>query len=116
MATSPTQRSLKKLRGDGYICQTVERYCSFSRRRIDLWGCIDILCLHQDHGGVTGIQTTSASNLSSRKGKILKSEEMELFLECGNRLILHGWRKGGPRGKRKVWICNEDQIRLADFK
>jgi len=116
MATSPTQRTLKKMRGDGYVCQTVERWCSFSRRRIDLWSCIDVLCLHEDHGGVTGVQTTSASNLSKRKAKILGSEEMRLFIECGNRMFLHGWRKGGPKGKRKTWICNETQIRLCDFQ
>ena len=46
MATSPTQLSLKKLREEGYITiQVVEYWNSFARRRIDLFGFIDILAI-----------------------------------------------------------------------
>jgi len=115
MATSPTQRSLKKMRADGYTCQVVERWCHFSKRRIDLYACIDIVCIRSDTNGIIGLQTTSASNLSARRKKALDLDAIKIFLEAGNTFLLHGWRKGGPRGKVKKWICREEQIKLTDL-
>jgi hypothetical protein len=33
--STPTARTLELLRREGWLCQTVERYCPHSRRRID---------------------------------------------------------------------------------
>ena len=45
MAISPTQLSLKMMRDQGYYAEVVERYNSFTRKRNDLCGFIDVLCL-----------------------------------------------------------------------
>jgi hypothetical protein len=57
MATSTTQRSLKYMRDNGFYAEVVERYNSFTKRKNDFAGFIDILCLGQ--GAVIGVQTTS---------------------------------------------------------
>ena len=41
MASSPTQRSLKLLRDEGYTAQVVERWNPHARVRQDLFGVID---------------------------------------------------------------------------
>lgn len=112
---SPTQRSLRYLKAKGFICQVVEKYISFTHQRIDLFHCIDILCIKKDVIGVLGIQTTTASNKSKHLDKIKAIPEIKIFLEAGNKLILHTWSKKGARGKRKVWTLKEYEIFLKDL-
>ena len=92
MKVSPTQRSLEHMRSLGYVCQVVERWNPFAKRRIDLFSCVDILCLGPD-GDTVGIQATSHSNVSSRVTKIANSEHVGAIRKCGWRLLVHGWGK-----------------------
>ena len=109
MATSPTRRTLQWLRDDGWIPAVVERWCSFSRRRIDLFGVIDILAIKPGQTGVLGVQATSASNVTSRVRKIKKSGIADLWIECNNELWVVGWKKvkwitkSGAEAKRPRW-------------
>ena len=114
MAT-PTQRSLKKLREDGYIAQVVEHYNQFARRRIDLFNVIDIAAIKPDNPGVLGIQTTSTSNISARQKKALASAELLVWLQAGNRFEIWGWAKRGPRGKRKTYQLKCISLSTVDF-
>jgi len=53
--TTPTQRTLAELKRRGWTRQVVEHWQSFSRRRIDLFGVIDVVALtpkYEDIGGV----------------------------------------------------------------
>jgi len=110
MASSPTQRTLKLLRDEGYTAEVVEKWIPQARRRKDLFNCIDVVGIHPDHNGVLGVQATTASNLSKRKQKSVALDSLKVWLTANNRFELHGWRKGGPRGKRKVWVCNRQEI------
>jgi len=113
--TSPTRRSLLLLRKHGYTAQVVERYNPYAKVRIDLFGFIDICCIKNGEQGVVGVQTTSASGLSARYKKILGIPEAKIWLATGNRILLHGWAKKGPRGKRKLWSTVERWMTLEDF-
>lgn len=93
--SSPTQRSLKHMRDQGYYAEVVERYNSFTRRRNDFAGFIDILCLGD--GVVVGVQTTSYSNMSARIAKIKEHENLPAVLKANIRVVIHGWRKVGNR-------------------
>jgi hypothetical protein len=95
MATSPTQLSLKMMREQGYYAEVVERYNSFTRKRNDLCGFIDILCLMP--GEVVGVQTTSYSNLSARIKKIREHENFVKVQDSGIIIIVHGWAKRNNR-------------------
>ena len=107
---SPTQRTLKEMRDRGYTCQVVEYWNPFARRRIDLFGCIDVVCLSEAHNGVLGIQTTSRANHSARRHKIAESEDMRLWVACGNTLLIQSWGK-----LKRGWSLREEEITLDMF-
>jgi hypothetical protein len=107
--SSPTQRSLKKLRADGYMVEVVEKWNSFTRSRKDLFGFGDLLCVRGNE--VLLVQTTSGSNVSARIEKIRSLQSHELWLASPNRrIVVHGWRKVGKAGERKLWECREVEL------
>jgi len=97
---TPTARTLKQLRSEGWQCQVVERFCHFSKRRIDLFGCIDIVAIKPSEGTL-GVQATSGANTSARVSKA--RELVRPWLEAGNAFQVHGWRKLTRGKKRPVW-------------
>lgn len=123
------------MRDRGLICEVTEHYNAFTKRRNDLMGFCDILCLGQDTNDATvvntdfgrlaflskgnnkaiAVQTTSGSNTSARVKKIMAEPRAELWLRAGNMIEVHGWRKAGPRGKRKTWQCRIEKITLEDL-
>ena len=104
--SSPTVRSLKVMRDQGYYAEVVERYNSFTRKRNDFCGFIDILCLAQ--GAVVGVQTTSYSNMSARVKKIREHENLHVVLASGIKILVHGWRKN----KSNRWEYKEVEVTL----
>lgn len=106
---SPTQRSLKLMRDRGYLVAITEKYNPFAKIRQDLFGFIDMLAIKGDE--TIAIQTTDGTSVSKRINKIQTLESARLWLESSNRsIVVHGWRKVGPRGKRKTWECREVKV------
>lgn len=116
--TSPTQRSLAKLRADGWLVAVVERWNPYAKVRQDLFGFIDLLAIKGNE--TLAVQTTSGSNVAARFEKIRNTSAGHaagLWLASPNRrLVIHGWRKAGPRGKRKVWECRELPVIRSDVQ
>lgn len=109
---SPTERSLKLLREAGYSACVVEKWVPSSPAGYkgpiitrDAWNFGDILAVRIGLPGATLVQTTTASNMAARITKIHQIAEAGIWLAAGNRIVVHGWRKSGDRGKRKVWSC-----------
>lgn len=96
---SPTQRSLKYLKEQGYTVAITEKWNQFARIRQDLFGIIDILALKK--GETLGVQCTSASNVSARVNKIADHENTPRLRDAGWKLVVHGWEKG-KRGAPRV--------------
>jgi hypothetical protein len=92
---SPTQRSLKYLRDEGYLVAIVEHWQPFARIRQDLFGFIDLLAIRRDE--TLAVQVT-ASGVSSRVKKIEASPHLGRVREAGWQLHVHGWRKNS-KGK-----------------
>lgn len=116
MASSPTVHTLAELKRLGYRTAIVERFCSFTKRRHDLFGCIDVLALRGDCVGLLGIQCTAASGLAARVSKVLSLDADGLisdWLQAGNRLECWGWRKRAKPVGRKWWHANRREIVLA---
>jgi hypothetical protein len=114
---TPTKRSLDFLRKDGFSVWVVEKWvpatpCGFKGRLItrDVWNFGDILAVRIGQPGATLVQTTSGSNVSARLDKIRTIAEAGIWLASGNRIEVHGWRKTGPRGMRKVWTCRKIEV------
>lgn len=128
MKTSPTQRSKTWLQDRGWQVAIVEHWNPHCMIRQDLWGFGDLLACRPIgvplpiFGGtvtaerdITIIQTTSGANVAARKAKILAEPRARVWLQSGGEIVVHGWRKVGPRGKRKLWELREVPIFLSDF-
>jgi len=101
MPDSPTTRTLKHLRDEGWLAQVVERWQPQARRRIDLFGIIDIVAIGK--GRTLGVQATSGSNIVSRINKIKESDALPILKESGWYLVVYGWRKLKSRPGGKLW-------------
>ena len=104
---SPTARTLAWCRKQGWIAEVTERWIPQARKRKDLFSFIDIVCLRPNHFGVLGIQATSTPNINARLTKIAAEPKAKLWQLAGNPILVIGWSKKGPRGKRKVWVSKE---------
>ena len=105
MAMSPTSRSLKYLRENGFRADVVER----KRGRfitVDCFGIADILAF--DGPATVLVQTTTAAHLMDRVRKVVEDEGLRktLFEWCNDpfrSFEFHGWSKRGGRGEKKLW-------------
>jgi hypothetical protein len=102
---SPTARTLEHMRKRGYTCQVVEHWNNFSRRRVDLFGFIDVLCVKGED--IVGVQACSAggsskrgSDMSARITKIVEHDNWPLVCKA-IRIIVQGWRKSA-KGRWEV--------------
>lgn len=111
MAASPTARTLKWLKREGYLACVVERYNHYTRRRNDLFGIIDVLAIRE--GETLGVQATSVANQAARINKLRSAAETTIWLAAGNRLQVHGWskRKVKRGGKAFKWDVTITELR-----
>lgn len=106
---TPTARSLKYLRDDGWHAQVVERRIPHGNTTLDLFGFIDILAIR--NGEVLAVQTTSRPNVASRVRKI--TEDCPLLADvraCGWSIHVHGWGQVRGTGTRRKW-----DVRVVDL-
>lgn len=113
--SSPTQRTLAWLRDQGFRAEVVERHNSFSGRKTDLLGFIDILALNPD---VTlGVQATSGSNVAARVAKIRDLDTPREWLAQGSRKIMVvGWKRYAKAEAGRWWRPIIREVTLADLE
>lgn len=111
--SSPTQRTLAELRARGYEAEVVERWNQFAKRRVDLFGCIDIVACKAASGGamwapgsIIGIQCTSGSNHAARLEKARQEPRLQAWLAAGGQFAVWSWRKSAA-GK---WVLREEGL------
>jgi len=107
--TSPTQRTLAHFRSLGFTIQVVERWCNYSRRRIDLFGVIDLVAVHAELG-VVGVQACAGASHAARRLKAIDEPKLLTWLQAGGRFEVVSWAKRGARGKRKAWACRREEL------
>lgn len=104
---SATQKSLKLLRDEGYLCEIVEKTIPKCFIKKDLFGFIDILAIKDDE--VLAVQTTSGSHSSDRTTKIKTHPNYPKVKQLGWKITVHGWRKLKEKCKngntKEVWKC-----------
>lgn len=88
---SPTQRSKAHMEAQGYTVDIVEHWIPWAKRRKDLYGFIDLLCVGD--GETVAVQTTSGSNVSARVKKISEHENVGAVRKAGWKILVHGWRR-----------------------
>jgi hypothetical protein len=116
--SSPTQRSLDYLRKRGLIAAVVERFnhyagppdakCQVCGKnkigvRQDLFGIFDIIAVDPQKRLTIAVQTTSGSNLSARRRKLLDSGEAMVCMAAGWKILLHAWAKHKIIRGGKAW-------------
>jgi hypothetical protein len=114
MANSHLQRTTKKLREQGSLYWKVEYYNPWAKKKIDLFNIIDLVVL--DVGCTLGVQVTGADLASHRKkiaGEFQKYTRA--WLEAGNQLCIHSWRKLKVKrgGKARRWNCKKTDVLLV---
>jgi hypothetical protein len=88
---SLNQRTVALLEGQGYICDVVESYNAFTKRKKDLFGIFDILAV--GNGETIAVQITSKANMSARIKKIQESPFLPEIIRSGWRIKVIGWFK-----------------------
>ncbi|HVP49623.1 MAG TPA: hypothetical protein VMT56_00225 [Candidatus Bathyarchaeia archaeon] len=99
--SSPTSRSLKHLRDQGYLAAVVERWNPYARIRQDLFGVLDLVAVKEKE--TLGVQTTSGSNIAARIKKLEDSAALWMLRQAGWAIKIHGWRKNS-KGR---WVLRE---------
>ena len=123
MSESPTQRTMKKLREDGYKPWIVEKFNRFAGPhgvRQDMFGVIDIVATRP--GRILGVQSCGqAFSAHDRDLMGVKRKDCYDWMEAGGELELWGWRKilrveaSGKKGKVKIWSPRIKIYTLEDF-
>lgn len=88
---TPTSRSKALLEREGCLVAIVERWNPFAKVRQDLFGIIDLLAVNS--GTTIAVQTTSLSNVATRRTKMQSSEALPRLIAAGWCVELHGWSK-----------------------
>lgn len=102
MTISPTQLTLRHLRGQGYTAAVVEHWNPHARVRNDLFGFVDVLALRDTE--TLAVQTTTASHVSERIHKIAEANTVAAVREAGWTIRVHGWAKRSGR-----WVLARDE-------
>jgi hypothetical protein len=108
---SPTARTLERLRKTGFTACVVEKFNSFTKRRIDAFGFADILAASEGVGIIL-IQATGGDggNHANRKAKIIQEPRALQWLFAGGRIEVWSWAKRGARGEPKRWELRREEI------
>jgi len=108
--SSPTARTLARLRRLGYVADVVERWLAPVQRRKDYLGCIDIIAAKSGEP-VLALQATSLSNVSARVKKARAAPGLTVWLATGHASFqVWGWAKQGDR-----WGVKVVELRAADL-
>jgi hypothetical protein len=110
MSTSPTSRSLRLLRREGWTPSVVERWLPYARVRSDCLGFADVLAVREDVAGVLFIQACAGGDASKRVRKLLGVQAVRVALLAGNQVEVWAWRKSA---KTNRWSCRRQPIALA---
>jgi len=111
---SPTQRTRAWCKSHGWHSAIVEKWNMHAKVRQDMFGFIDLVVL-DGQSGPLGVQATSGDNVAARLTKAIALPELRHWLLSGARFEVWGWRKVGPRGKRKLWEVRRVPVTLSDL-
>ena len=95
------QRSIRDLEARGYVAANVEKWMPFQSRRQDLFGFADVIAFKESHAEILLVQTTTKSNMSARKKKILANDTAKKWLAAGHHIEIQGWYQVG-----RYWHCD----------
>ena len=116
---APTRRSMMRLRNQKALVAKVERWNSFAKVNMDVWGFADIITVQPDQPGTLFIQACAHSNVHTRLKKMCGPKiapRIRKVLEAGNRVEIWTWGLDFTKthGKRAVYTLRVRPLTLAD--
>jgi hypothetical protein len=109
--SSPTSRSLQRLKELGYDAQVVERFNAHVPPhgiRIDLFGLADVEAIADDH--TLYVQATPASNLAAHVQKCLDEPRLRRLIACPARVFeIWSWSQ---KARRRPWVLRRYRATL----
>ena len=112
---SPVERTLDWLRQHGYTATKTEHYHHYAKRRIDLFGFIDVLAVSEHH--VIAIQVTDGSHRAEHVPKILAlpvarllAQHMDVELWSWSLKLTGLTRKDGRLNRQKEYQLRRDAL------
>lgn len=124
--TFSLQKSRALLKEQGYDTWIVEKpWSPYTKRREDLFNCIDLVGIRADVPGVVGIQACgedvsghirkiSDGYCDAKGNKIPPNPHLSTWLRNGNRFFIWAWRLRGAQGKRKTYEMKEYEFVIKD--
>ncbi len=105
-------RSLKLLRDRGYIAEKVEQRLPIPGKFVtrDFCNFADLIAFGDNPPRIIAVQVTSSAHLAEREKKIREEPRAWKWLGAKGEILMHGWAKRGPRGKRKTFQVTERWI------
>lgn len=124
--TFSLQKSRELLNEQGYQTWIVEKpWSPYTKRREDLFHCIDLVGIKSDSPGVIGIQACG-EDCSTHIRKILEgyvdnrgktippNPYLHTWLKAQNRFFIWSWVLRGKKGKRKMYEMREIEFILEN--
>jgi len=119
---STTARTKSLFERLGYRIGLVEKWIPQTKRRLDLFGFADLIAFHPDKPEVVLIQSTSGTNHSHRREKILALDRAREWVQFETRciaIVSFSRRvvrnKDGKKSKVKRWKERIEFITERDF-
>ena len=110
MALTPDQLTRKYWGDKGYLPVRVEKWVLYPQpRRSDFLGTFDYLCLGTNE--IIAVQTTTLTNFSARKRKMLGSKALGIWFKTGQKSILQVWGKKSGR-----WYDKTVEFTMKDWE
>lgn len=116
---TPTQRTLARLRNDGYLAAVVEKWIPAKAGgfRLDLFGVADVEAKAipgRQAPGTLYVQSCGDSWAAHVKKLKEKREVLMVMIHCGDKIELWSWVKRKPRGKRERWVRRRGFVYMHD--
>lgn len=104
LMASPFEKAKKRLVELGYTVGKTEYWNSFVKRRIDLFQCIDAVCMRHGHP-LLALQVTTISHVSHR---MVKAHSVALqWVSTGNRFEVWGYDQDKPKKPPRIMLMTQ---------
>lgn len=100
---TPSARSVKTLREEGWLVDVVERWIPKINIRKDLFGMFDLLAVRE--GKTLAVQVTSIDHIAHRRVKMRDLPALAQVLSAGWIVEIHGWVK-----KKNRWQVKRENL------
>ena len=111
---SHMERTLKRLRDEGYLVAKVEHWNPFAHKRQDLFGFIDVLAIKKNQP-ILAVQVCGDDSRAAHVASLESNEAFRVWRYTGleedaSIIQVWSWGKHGAKGKRKVWTVNITEL------